>query len=200
MRTSIGFLLLCAGFGLGAMAVIFSGFSGRPATVGAASNDRYQDYVMTTGAVNISPKLQTDGVWLLDYKSGKLLGTVIDKAQGKMVGWAEVDLVSEFEVAPKQDVHFMMTTGWVSAGQSALYIAETTTGKFGVYTMAPAPQGNGVVILRHDLGSFRAARPLAPAAPAPAAPAPAVPPAAPAPAVPPAAPDLAVPALPDIKK
>ena len=185
MRTTLGFLLLCAGFGLGAMAVIFSGFSGKPAPVIAASNDRYQDYVMTTGAVNISPKLQTDGVWLLDYKSGKLLGTVIDKAQGKIVGWAEVDLVSEFEVAPKQDVHFMMTTGWVSAGQSALYIVETTTGKFGVYTMSPAPQGGGgVVILRHDLGSFRAARPAAvPAAPA-------------AGGVPPAAPDLAVPAAP----
>jgi hypothetical protein len=182
MRTSIGFLLLCAGFGLGAMAVIFSGFTGKPTPVVAASNDRYQDYVMTTGAVNISPKLQTDGVWLLDYKSGKLLGTVIDKAQGKMVGWAEVDLVSEFEVAPKQDVHFMMTTGWVSAGQSALYIVETTTGKFGVYTMAPNPQGGGVVILRHDLGSFRAARPLAPAAGG----------------VPPAAPDLAVPAAPPV--
>lgn len=183
MRTTLGFLLLCAGFGLGAMAVIFSGFSGKPTPVIAASNDRYQDYVMTTGAVNISPKLQTDGVWLLDYKSGKLLGTVIDKAQGKIVGWAEVDLVSEFEVAPKQDVHFMMTTGWVSAGQSALYIVETTTGKFGVYTMSPAPQGGGVVILRHDLGSFRAARPAAvpPAAPdlaVPAAPAPAVPPVA----------------------
>lgn len=195
MRTSIGFLLLCAGFGLGAMAVIFSGFTGKPTPVVAASNDRYQDYVMTTGAVNISPKLQTDGVWLLDYKSGKLLGTVIDKAQGKMVGWAEVDLVSEFEVAPKQDVHFMMTTGWVSAGQSALYIVETTTGKFGVYTMAPNPQGGGVVILRHDLGSFRAARPLAPAA---------VPPAAGG--VPPAAPDIAVPGVPavppvaDVKK
>ena len=189
MRTSIGFLLLCAGFGLGAMAVIFSGFTGKPTPVVAASNDRYQDYVMTTGAVNISPKLQTDGVWLLDYKSGKLLGTVIDKAQGKMVGWAEVDLVSEFEVAPKQDVHFMMTTGWVSAGQSALYIVETTTGKFGVYTMAPNPQGGGVVILRHDLGSFRAARPLAPAAVPPAAggvPPDIAVPAAPAPLVPPA--------------
>ena len=189
MRTSIGFLLLCAGFGLGAMAVIFSGFTGKPTPVVAASNDRYQDYVMTTGAVNISPKLQTDGVWLLDYKSGKLLGTVIDKAQGKMVGWAEVDLVSEFEVAPKQDVHFMMTTGWVSAGQSALYIVETTTGKFGVYTMAPNPQGGGVVILRHDLGSFRAARPLAPAAVPPAAggvPPDIAVPAAPAPIVPPA--------------
>jgi hypothetical protein len=128
-----------------------------PKSAGAASNDRYEDYVMATGAVQISPKMQTDGVWLLDYKSGKLLGTVIDKALGKIVGWAEVDLVNEFEVAPKQDVHFMMVTGWVNAGQSALYVAETTTGKFGVYTMGPAEVGTGIVIRRHDMSVFRQA-------------------------------------------
>jgi len=32
----------------------------------------------------------------------------------------------------QQDVHFMMTTGYVTQGQSALYLAETTTGQFGV--------------------------------------------------------------------
>ena len=31
-----------------------------------------------------------------------------------------------------------MTTGQHHAGQAALYVAETTTGKFGVYTMGPA--------------------------------------------------------------
>jgi hypothetical protein len=144
---------LAAGVGVGVFAAFLYLTPAKPA--GAASNDRYEDYVMATGAVQISPKLQTDGVWLLDYKSGKLLGTVIDKALGKIVGWAEVDLVSEFEVAPKQDVHFMMVTGWVSAGQSALYVAETTTGKFGVYTMGPAEVGGGVVIRRHDMAAFR---------------------------------------------
>jgi hypothetical protein len=99
--------------------------------------------------------MQTDGVWMLDYRSGKLLGTVIDKAQGKIVGWAEVDLVAEFGVAPKQDVHFMMVTGWISAGNSALYVAETTTGKVGVYTMAAGANGEGIAIRRHDMSAFR---------------------------------------------
>jgi hypothetical protein len=156
------------GLGLGAFAALM--YLGQPKPAGAASSDRYEDYVMVTGAVNISPKMQTDGVWLLDYKSGKLLGTVIDKALGKIVGWAEVDLVSEFEVAPKQDVHFMMTTGWVSSGQSALYVAETTTGKFGVYTMGPPPTGTGVVIRRHDMSTFRQAVKPGVAAPAVEAP------------------------------
>ena len=111
---------------------------------------------MATGAVSVNPRVQTDGVWLLDYKAGKLLGTVIDRNQGKIVGWAEVDLVTEFGVQPKQPVHFLMTTGMIAQGQAALYVAETTTGKFGVYTMGPRPDNKGgVVIRRHDLVLFR---------------------------------------------
>ena len=120
-----------------------------------AHNDRFEDYVMCTGPVSVMPRALTDGVWLLDYKTGKLLGTVIDRTQGKIVGWAEVDLVTEFNLAPKQDVHFLMTTGSISQGQSALYLAETTTSKFGVYTMSPAPSGQGFTITRHDQVAFR---------------------------------------------
>src|SRR5947208_6596410 len=38
----------------------------------------------------------TDGVWLLDYRTGKLLGTVIDRTTGKILGWAEGDMLTEF--------------------------------------------------------------------------------------------------------
>jgi hypothetical protein len=86
------------------------------------------------------------------------LGTVIDRNNGKIVGWAEVDLVTEFGIAPKQNVHFLMTTGNIAQGQAALYVAETTTGKFGVYTMGPRPDNqNGVSIRRHDMVMFRQA-------------------------------------------
>ncbi|MCZ2341499.1 MAG: hypothetical protein LC104_06845 [Bacteroidales bacterium] len=144
---------LAIGVVFGAVAAMF--YLGQPRIAGAASSDRYQDYVMTTGAVTINPRVPMDGVWMLDYRSGKLLGTVIDKNAGKIVGWSEVDLVAEFGVPPRQDVHFMMVSGWVSQGQSALYVAETTTGKFGVYTMANDGTGTGVVIRRHDMTSFR---------------------------------------------
>jgi hypothetical protein len=153
---------IAAGLGVGVGAVVAVLAMNSPKPAEAAGNDRYDDYVMCTGAVNINPKVQSDGVWLLDYKSGKLLATAIDKAQGKIVGWAEVDLVSEFELAPKADVHFIMTTGWVSAGQSALYLAETSTGKFGVYTMGAGPGGAGVVVRRHDMASFRPEKPVLP--------------------------------------
>ena len=113
---------------------------------------------MATGAVSINPRVQTDGVWLLDYKAGKLLGTVVDKNQGKIVGWAEVDLRTEFGLAERADVHFLMTTGYITQGQSALYLAETSSGQFGVYTMGPGQNGSGMVIRRHDLTKFRHSR------------------------------------------
>jgi len=127
--------------------------SSRPAE---AANDRYEDYVLCTGPVAVQARTDTDGVWLLDYRSGKLLGTVIDRNLGKIISWAEVDLVSEFGIQPKQNVHFMMTTGTITRGQAAVYVAETTTGRIGIYTMGPRPDGSpGIAIRRHDMTLFR---------------------------------------------
>jgi hypothetical protein len=169
MRTAMHAVVAAlAGAGGVAAALLFLGQSRQ---VGAASNDRYQDSIMATGAVSVNAKVQTDGVWLLDYKAGKLLGTVIDRSTGKIIGWAEVDLPTEFGLQAKADVHFMMTTGYITQGQSALYLAETSTGQFGVYTMGPGANGNGIAIRRHDLGKFRQQAAAQPAgAPAPRGP------------------------------
>lgn len=153
MKDSGRLLWLMVGMVLG---VAFAALLWGQVKTAQAANDRFEDYVLCTGAVSIQPRALTDGVWLLDYRSGKLLGTVIDRNIGKIVGFAEVDLVSEFELTPRQNVHFMMTTGNIAQGQAALYVAETTTGKFGVYTMGPRPDGqSGIVIRRHDLVLFR---------------------------------------------
>ena len=181
MRGSGAILTGLLGLGAGIVATMF--YLGQPRPVGAASNDRFQDYILATGAVTVKPGVQTDGVWMIDYRSGKLLGTVIDRMQGKIVGWAEVDLTQQFGVKPLQDVHFMMVTGYVTQGQSALYVAETNTGKFGVFTMGPGPNGSGVVIRQHDMTTFRQVQAPNPAPPGPGAPTvPGLPPAAQAPA------------------
>jgi hypothetical protein len=149
------FLWLVAGVVLGVGGSVLYLGSSKPLQ---ATNDRYEDFIMCTGPVAVAPKAPTDGVWVLDYRAGKLLGTVIDRGTGKIVGWAEVDLVSEFAVKPKDPVHFMMTTGSIAQGQAALYVAETTSGKFGVYTMGSRADGKaGLVIRRHDLVLFRQA-------------------------------------------
>jgi hypothetical protein len=147
-------LALLVGLVLGAGGAFL--YVGKPKEIQAA-NDRYEDFILCTGPVAVLPRgTPTDGVWLLDYRAGKLLGTVIDRNTGKVVTWAEVDLVTEFNIQPKQNVHFMMTTGTITTGQAALYLCETTTGKFGVYTMSPRPDNApGVIIRRHDMVLFR---------------------------------------------
>lgn len=124
-----------------------------------AYSDRSEDYIICTGAVAVSRTVPIEGVWLLDYKAGKLLGTIVNRGTGKVTGWAEMDLVSEFGLPPRQNVHFLMTTGMIANGQAALYLAETTSGKFGVYTMGVRPDGKaGVMIKRHDQVMFRKPR------------------------------------------
>jgi hypothetical protein len=139
-----------------AIGAVVAGLTVGPPRQARAADDRYEDYILCTGPAATNPRVPTDGVWLLDYRAGKLLGTVIDRQAGKISGWAEVDLVSEFNLPPRKDVHFLMTTGVVAQGQAALYIAETTSGKFAVYTMGVRPDGQpGVMIKRQDMVLFR---------------------------------------------
>lgn len=127
-----------------------------PSREARAGNDRHEDYILCTGAVATNPRAPTDGVWLLDYRAGKLLGTLIDRTNGHIAGWAELDLLTEFGLQPRQNVHFMMTSGMIAQGQAALYVAETSSGKFAVYTMGQRPDRQpGVMIKRHDLVLFR---------------------------------------------
>ena len=60
---------------------------------------------------------------------------------GKIVGWAEVDLRTEFGLAERADVHFLMTTGYITQGQSALYLAETSRDSLAFIRWVPARTG-----------------------------------------------------------
>jgi hypothetical protein len=157
MKDTNRLIWLCAGLVLGGLGT-FLAFGGSR-TAEAATHDRYDDFIMCTGPVSVFPGVSLDGLWLLDYKAGKLLGTMVDRQTGKIPSWAEVDLVSEFGIQPKQNVHFMMTTGTIAPGQAALYVSEMTTGKLAIYTMGPRPdRQGGVAIRRHDLVLFRQPR------------------------------------------
>ncbi len=157
MKTRFTILGVLLGMALG---ITGGWFLFGPIRVAEAGNDRHEDYVLCTGPVSVGlvgPDL--DGVWVLDYRAGKLLGTAVNRGNGKIMGWAEVDLVTEFDIAPRANVHFLMTTGMIAKGQAALYVAESTSGKFAVYTMTVAEGPRmGVVISRHDMVTFRAAK------------------------------------------
>ena len=150
----IGRLLwLALGLLIGAGAVALWTGGTKPVEAG---NDRHEDYILCTGPVAAVQRVPTDGVWMLDYRTGRLLGTVIDRVAGKLIGWAEVDLVTEFGIPPRANCHFLMTAGQITTGQAALYVAETVSGKFGVYSMGPRTDNQpGVSIRRHDLVLFR---------------------------------------------
>jgi hypothetical protein len=148
--------------------------NGKSPVYAGGSTDRHDDFVMATGPVNGAlvnrnaadfngPQFmgsELDGLWVLDYKSGKLQASAINRNTGRMSAISEVDLVKEFEIAPRSNVHFMMTTGNVIKGQSVLYLLETSTGRLGVYSMSNEG-GNAVgaqeriIIRRHDMISTR---------------------------------------------
>lgn len=143
-------------------------FNSKQPVFAGSSSDRYEDFVMVAGPINQSftnnnnqfLNADLDGIWILDYKSGKLLATTINRQNGKLVAFGEVDLVKEFEIAPRANVHFVMTTGVVVRGQSVLYLVETTTGKMGVYSMLSSESSTGsgserIMVRRHDMTSIR---------------------------------------------
>lgn len=151
--------------GLAAGYLLFAG--GGPA-IATGNSDRNGEFVICTGPIvqNFTSHkfgFELEGVWLLDYRTGKLMATAVNRLDGKMMAFNEVDLVKEFEIAPRANAHFVMTTGLIAKGQAALYLAETTSGKFGVYTMAytdgsiTTSEGRqaGLMIKRHDLTNFR---------------------------------------------
>jgi hypothetical protein len=169
---------LCFGLGLavGIGGTAWHLASSRPAL---AMNDRHEDYIIATGPILKGPIINNpvgkqsekagapsanfpystgsyDGIWLLDYRTGKLLGAVVDSNMGMVSPWENVDLVTEFNIAPKQNVHFLMTTGSTINGQTALYLTETTSGRFAIYSMSvPMTPMQAPVIRRHNASNFR---------------------------------------------
>ena len=67
-------LWLATGLLLGGLAVVL--YLDRPRAALGSATDRTEDFVLCTGAVALNPGAPTEGVWMLDYRAGKLLGTV----------------------------------------------------------------------------------------------------------------------------
>lgn len=169
MATKRGMMSLAAGLMLGLLAGWLV-FGQGPIVEAAGNSDRNGDFVICTGPIvqnftNTNFGFELDGVWLLDYRSGKLMASAVNRLDGKMQAWTEVDLVKEFGIAPRSNAHFVMTTGLIAKGQAALYLAETSTGKMGIYSMALTDEmtqvglnsavGASMTIRRHDMTNFR---------------------------------------------
>jgi hypothetical protein len=121
----------------------------RPVSIHAGGGDRSGESIVTTGPILIrydegnKVQIPLEALYLLDYKGGRLLGTV-PSLQGtgtssRYLGtFAERDLVVDFKLdldhGPRP--HFLMTTGGLgsySAGWAPLYVFETTTSQVAMY-------------------------------------------------------------------
>jgi hypothetical protein len=128
----------------------------RPALLRAGGGDRFDESILTSGPTSIQynegSKVQVaqDGVYYLDYRTGKLLATIptFRKSLGaaRMVDtFAERDLVADFKIdlenGPRP--HFLMTTGSMATGSSnaygeggaPLFVFESTTRQMAVYRL-----------------------------------------------------------------
>ncbi len=121
----------------------------RPAQLRAGGGDRSGDSIVVTGPVMIrydegsKVQIPLDAIYLLDYKAGRLVGTV-PSLHGSVGGshylgaFAERDLVADFKLDLDQGPrpHFLMTTGALgaySAGWAPLYVFETTSSQLAIY-------------------------------------------------------------------
>src|SRR5438046_10602048 len=105
MKDSGRLLWMGVGIVLGVLGAGLFWGRGNPAL---AYNDRFEDYVLCTGSVSMFRGVSLDGVWLLDYRGGKLLGTMVNRTAGKLVGWGDVDVPRGLGVERRQYVHLIM--------------------------------------------------------------------------------------------
>jgi hypothetical protein len=121
----------------------------RPAAIRASGGDRSGESIVTTGPILIrydeGSKVQVplEALYILDYKAGKLLGTVPALHQtGRQSTYlgtiAERDLAADFKIDPDNGPkpHFLMTTGSLgsySGGWAPLYVYESSTSQIAMY-------------------------------------------------------------------
>jgi hypothetical protein len=145
-------MLLVLGLVLGWLAA-----SVHPAPLVAGGGDRSGESIVATGPVMIrydegsKVQIPLEALYLLDYKAGKLVGTIPSMQQttkgSKYLGvMAERDLAPDFKLdldnGPRP--RFLMTTGALGAysgGWAPLYVVETTTNQVGVYRIVQQSVG-----------------------------------------------------------
>lgn len=106
----------------------------------AATADRNEKFAVITTPVG----LQTEGVFVLDFLTGRLTGAVLSKTRGGGVGFTNFyyrNVAEDFQVAGNATPNYAVSSGFadipaaggVRWGQSALYVAEMNSGKVAAY-------------------------------------------------------------------
>ena len=103
----------------------------------ATATDHTDDFAIATGP--LTPELEA--VYLLDFKSGRLMGTVLNRQKGVFQHGYERMLTNDFGLSARQKPKFMMVTGMIQVATAqvpinhVLYVAEVNSGKMVAYFM-----------------------------------------------------------------
>jgi hypothetical protein len=105
--------------------------------VQAASNDRDAKFGLMTTSVG----LNVEGVFVLDYLTGRLSGAVIDPNTGKFSHFYAHSVATDFKVDPKATPHYAFVggraslagRGGVSPAASVIYVGELSSGMVMAY-------------------------------------------------------------------
>ncbi|MBI3469660.1 MAG: hypothetical protein HY000_42220 [Planctomycetes bacterium] len=103
----------------------------------ATATDHSDDFAIATGIL----ANDLESVYLLDFKSGRLMGTVLNRQSGKFSHFYERNLANDFGLAARAKPKFMMVTGLVNVAtaqvpiNNVLYVAEVSSGKMVAYFM-----------------------------------------------------------------
>jgi hypothetical protein len=130
-RHSAVWLLVGLFIGFGAAAV----FQVTPSY--AVATDHSDEFAIATGHLTT----ELEAVYLLDFKSGSLLGTVMSRQTGEFQQFYRRELGTDFALNPRQKPKFIMVTGAMQSARAqvpvnhVLYVAELNSGKLGAYFM-----------------------------------------------------------------
>jgi hypothetical protein len=108
---------------------------GQPAQ--ATATDHSEDFAIATGHLTA----EVEAVYLLDFKTGYLQGTVMNRQSGKFQNFYKRELAQDFGLTTRQKPKFIMVTGAMQSALSqvpvnhVLYVAELNSGKMAAYTM-----------------------------------------------------------------
>jgi hypothetical protein len=108
---------------------------GQPAQ--ATATDHADDFSIATGHV----AADLEAVYLLDFKTGSLLGSVMNKQTGEFQQFYKRELAADFGLTAKAKPKFLMVTGAMQSARAqvpiyhVLYVAELNSGKLAAYAM-----------------------------------------------------------------
>ena len=120
---------ICVGLGIALV------FQGQPSY--ATATDHADDFAIATGHLT----LEREAVYVLDFKSGSLMGTAMNSQTGQFQSFFTRQLAADFGLNARQKAKYIMVTGGMQSAVAkvpinhVLYVAELNSGKMGAYIM-----------------------------------------------------------------